>query len=125
MKAVSEDRDSAMWLRGPELSAYRRGATRATVGSAMSDAITRARADLAAGRPWKARDRLRGVIGARPTDQTALALLGDVLLDMGDEPEAGRWLFLSERDDEAAERAREAFRARFSFDQMLRQIPAY
>lgn len=68
----------------------------------ISDGLERARADIDAGRLWKARDRLRGVVGARPADQDALGLLGEVHLRMGDDPEAGRWLFVTELDDDAA-----------------------
>jgi hypothetical protein len=91
----------------------------------MSDALDRARADIEAGRLWKARDRLRGVVGARPGDQEVLALLGEVYLRMGDGPEAGRWLFLTERDDEAARGAIAAFRERYALGQLLPRVPAY
>lgn len=75
--------------------------------------IDRARADLEAGRPWKARDRLTGWLHQNPTDQDALGLLGDVYMRMGDEPAAGRALMLTERDDEDTRRAVEAFEARY------------
>lgn len=91
----------------------------------MGDGLDRARADIDAGRLWKARDRLRGVVGSLPADQEALRLLGEVHLRMGDDPEAGRWLFLTERDDDAARAAVAAFTDRFAFDQLLRQVPAY
>lgn len=91
----------------------------------MGEGLARARADLADGRPWKARDRLRGVLGSDPLDQEALELLGDVHLAMGDPPEAGRWLYLTRREDEAALAAIAAFEARFPVYQLVRQVPAY
>jgi hypothetical protein len=43
----------------------------------MPEALRRAREDLAAGRPWKARERLRSYVNAYPTDDEALELLAD------------------------------------------------
>ncbi|TMD41813.1 MAG: hypothetical protein E6I88_06580 [Chloroflexi bacterium] len=53
----------------------------------------RIQADLASGRLWKARDRLRGVLRSAPSNQWALEQLGDVYFRMGDLPEAGRVWF--------------------------------
>ncbi len=53
-----------------------------------SGAVERARADLAAGRAWKARDRLTGHL-ADSQDPEALELLGEVHYGMGDLPAAG------------------------------------
>lgn len=55
----------------------------------------RVKADLKAGRLWKARDRLVGVLRANPTDQWALEQLGGVYFNMGDLPAAGRAWFLT------------------------------
>lgn len=64
-------------------------------------ALARARADLDAGRLWKARDRLRGAFAAKPSDQEVLFLLGEVLFAMGDLPEAGRyWTMTAHSGDE-------------------------
>ena len=54
-------------------------------------ALERARDDLAAGRPWKARDRLTGVLANTPADQEALELLGEIAFAAGDLPAAGRY----------------------------------
>ncbi|MFC0003214.1 hypothetical protein [Micromonospora siamensis] len=54
----------------------------------MSDAVARARADLAAGRPWKARNRLTGVLVHRQ-DREVLDLLATVHHEMRDLPAAG------------------------------------
>jgi hypothetical protein len=74
----------------------------------MAEALRRARDDLAAGRPWKARERLRSYVNAYPTDQKALELLGEVQYVMGDLPAAGAAWILCKRDDE---RVREAIEA--------------
>jgi len=52
-------------------------------------AVERARRDIADGRPWKARERLRSYLAAQPTDPAALDLLGEVNHAMGDLPAAG------------------------------------
>ncbi len=88
--------------------------------------LARARADLDAGRRWKARDRLQGLVRARPDDPEVLDLLGQVLFDMGDLPAAGRYWYLCERDDDPARRAREAFEARWGdHASRARQLPVY
>ena len=74
----------------------------------MPEALRRARADLAAGRPWKARERLRSYVNAYPTDDKALDLLGDVHYTMGDLPAAGAAWILCKRDDERTRKAIEA-----------------
>ena len=78
----------------------------------MLPVLHTARADLAAGRAWKARDRLLGALPAHGADQELLGLLGEVFFAMGDHPQAGRFWALTERDDEAARVARAAFEER-------------
>jgi len=68
-------------------------------------AIGRARDDLAAGRPWKARERLRSYLTAYPTDLEALDLLGEVHYEMRDLPAAGAVWTLSLRDDHRSRQA--------------------
>jgi Flp pilus assembly protein TadB len=75
--------------------------------------IDRALADIEAGRPWKARDRLNGYLHQHPADQPAHELLGEVYLAMGDLPAAGRALMLTERSDAQAAVAIEAFEHRY------------
>lgn len=76
-------------------------------------AFERARADIHAGRLWKARDRLEGHLGTHPHSQDALGLLGEVCLRMGDLPAAGRYWYLTEdRGGAAGEQARKAFEER-------------
>jgi hypothetical protein len=62
--------------------------------------VERARADLARGEPWLARDRLRGAIKQRPTDQDVIRALAATYTTMGDLPAGGAWWFLSERPDD-------------------------
>lgn len=64
-------------------------------------AITRASEDIAAGNLWKARDRLRGAFVNAPARQDLLDLLGQVLHQMGDLPEAAKYWVLTDRDDDA------------------------
>lgn len=70
--------------------------------------LKRAEADLEAGRPWKARDRLTGALLHSDADQKLLNALGSVYWEMKDKPAAGRIWFLVDRDDEEAVAARAA-----------------
>lgn len=85
----------------------------------------RVREDVAAGRLWKARDRLHGHLIETPADQDLLDMLGAIWFQMGDLPQAGRYWFLTEREDEAAIEARTAFYERFGHQapQVLRALP--
>lgn len=74
-----------------------------------STGLTRAQADVAAGRLWKARDRLLGVHFNRPADQDVLSLLGEVYHRMGDLPQAARFWFLTERTGDDVDAANAAF----------------
>jgi hypothetical protein len=71
----------------------------------MGGGVDRARADIAEGRLWKARERLLGVVRSAPHCQEVLGLLGEVYFAMGDHPAAGRFWALTARDDADAERA--------------------
>jgi len=83
----------------------------------MSRVVDRAKADLAAGRAWKARDRLTGALVARADDEL-LGLLGEVYFAMGDLPRAGAvWFGLARgRDGTDAEAAAHAWRDRHGHD---------
>lgn len=70
----------------------------------MSDGLARARADLAAGRPWKARGRLNGVLAHRQ-DHEVLDLLAAVHYEMQDLPAAGALWFALGRGDDVAQRS--------------------
>lgn len=86
--------------------------------------IARARAELDAGRADLARDRLLGLHATFPGDQEILSLLGDVYLHLGDPASAGRFLFMTERDDPEADAALQAFACRHGGDaaQMFRRL---
>lgn len=74
----------------------------------MSTVRDRVDADLKAGRLWKGRDRLVGLLRVDPANQWALDQLGEIYFQMGDLPQAGRAWYLTARvgpDWEAAEAA--------------------
>jgi hypothetical protein len=81
--------------------------------------LERARAEIAAGRLWKARERLVGVIRFDRYDQKVLELLGDVHFSMGDLPAAGRLWFLTERSGNEVESAHAALQERYGNDPAL------
>lgn len=75
------------------------------------EVIARAQADLDAGRPWNAANRLQGYLAHDPLNVEARLMLGQVLLDMGELEVAGRALLPSERDDATAREAIDAWLA--------------
>jgi hypothetical protein len=77
--------------------------------------MSRAEADLAAGRAWKARDRLTGLLTHRQ-DEAVLDLLATVHHQMHDLPAAGALWFVTGRDDEPAHAAIDAWRQRHGND---------
>jgi len=89
-----------------------------------SAAVQRARADVAAGREWKARDRLVGHLADR-YDAEALELLGEVHYAMRDLPSAGAAWFGTNRRGKDVDEAVEAWRERHAdqFGQMWRSLP--
>jgi hypothetical protein len=97
------------------------------VSSDASTAITRAEADIDAGRLWKARDRLSVAVRASPTDQAILVLLGAVHFRMGYQPAAWRYWALTSHEGLDAEAAERAFGERYGRAGLLaqlREIPA-
>lgn len=91
---------------------------------APQGALARARADLDAGREWKARDRLLGYL-AGEYDPEALELLGEVSHTMRDLPSAGAAWFGTTRRGVEVDEAIEAWRERHSdnFLQMWHSLP--
>jgi hypothetical protein len=89
-----------------------------------SNAVQRARADLAAGREWKARERLLGHL-AGEYDAEALELLGEVNYAMRDLPAAGAAWFGTTRRGKDVDEAVEAWRERHGdhFPQMWSSLP--
>lgn len=86
--------------------------------------LARAHADVASGRAWKARDRLRGALANQPHDQDILTLLGEITFALGDLPAAGATWWLTERrgDDVDAAWAALEERAGHNAAELLRQI---
>jgi hypothetical protein len=76
------------------------------------DAHLRAREDLVNDRHWEARDRLTGFLANHPTDQSTLEFLGELCFLQRDLPAAGRYWYLTSRDDESARAARSALEER-------------
>ena len=62
----------------------------------MANLLERARADVAAGRLWKARERLEGSLANDAANQDVLTLLGEISFRMGDLPTAGPFWFLTD-----------------------------
>lgn len=90
----------------------------------VTDQLSRARADLASGRAWKARDRLHGVLCDRQDDEI-LDLLATVHQAMLDLPAAGALWFVTGRDDPIARSAVAAWRERHgNAEARWRSIPA-
>lgn len=98
---VQRDRPSALPVAMDKHS-MRRNATGTIAG--VSDGLARARLDLAAGRPWRARNRLNGVLAHRQ-DLEVLDLLATVHHEMQDLPAAGALWFVIGRGDDAAQRS--------------------
>jgi hypothetical protein len=92
--------------------------------SQPSNAVQRARADLDAGREWKARERLVGHL-AGAFDAEALELLGEVNYLMRDLPAAGAAWFGTARRGQDVDDAIEAWRERHGdqFAQMWSSLP--
>lgn len=91
---------------------------------APDSAVQRARADLEAGREWKARERLLEHL-AGEYDAEALELLGEVYYAMRDLPAAGAAWFGTGRRGQDVDDAIEAWRERHDdhFAQMFRSLP--
>jgi hypothetical protein len=61
----------------------------------VEDVIKRANAEADAGRPWRAKEILRGHLGAGRAESDLLEAYGRLLDSLGDRVEAGKYLFLS------------------------------
>jgi tetratricopeptide (TPR) repeat protein len=79
----------------------------------MSTVRERVGADLKAGRLWKARERLVGLLRVDPANQWALDQLGEIYFRMGDLPQAGRAWYLTPRVGPEWEAAETAFYERY------------
>ena len=110
------DRDTASGPTGTGGSA----GTQGTRG-----ALAQARADLAAGREWRARERLVAHL-AETYDPQGLELLGEVQFAMRDLPAAGAAWFGTSRRGEDVDAAVDAWREQYSdhFPAMWLSLPA-
>lgn len=92
--------------------------------STARSAVLAARAEIAAGREWKARDRLADHL-AEHDDPEALELLGEVYFTMRDLPAAGAMWFGTNRRGKDVDEAVEAWRERHAdqFPAMWRSLP--
>jgi tetratricopeptide (TPR) repeat protein len=90
-----------------------------------ANVLDRARADIDAGRIWKARDRLTAAFKHDPSNQRLLALLGEVYFEMGDLPHAGRLWILTDREGTKADAALSAFEERWGGNpgEKLKMVP--
>lgn len=93
--------------------------------SSRAAVIERARADLDAGRPWKARDRLVAAQKHDPWNQDVLDLLGEVYYAMGDHPSAARYWLLTDREGPEVRAVTAAFEERWGHNlgERLKMIP--
>ncbi|HET6891046.1 MAG TPA: DUF6584 family protein [Pyrinomonadaceae bacterium] len=80
-------------------------------------AIVRAEKECALGNLWRAKEILQGSIPNMGYDYELFEKLGTVLLEMGDLPEAGRFLFLSGRRLQAYDEAIRVFLWKHKKDQ--------
>ena len=111
----------------PARAAQPRGAgnqASGTPGSGSGGAVAQARADLAHGREWKARERLVAHL-ADAYDTEALELLGEVQYAMRDLPAAGAAWFGTGRRGEDVDTAIGAWRERYAdhFPEMWLSLP--
>lgn len=61
----------------------------------MNPTIERSRKAWSEGKLWRAKEILQGRVASQPFDPRIMEEYGSVLLEMGDDLEAGRYLFLS------------------------------
>jgi hypothetical protein len=61
----------------------------------MTDAVERAAREEAAGRTWRAKEILRGNIGQSPYTPKLYVAYGELLLRLGENDEAGKYLLLA------------------------------
>lgn len=117
-----------LWRTPPEqpraATRHTRGVSEQTPTDSRGDALDRARADLEAGREWKARDTLVGHV-AHSYDPEALGLLGEVHATMRDLPAAGAAWFGTNRRGADVDAAVDAWRERHADDfvQMWHSLP--
>ena len=70
----------------------------------VEDTIEKARAELAAGNNWRAKEIIRSSLGNYGYSSKLYRFYGEILLLMGDELQAGRYLFYSVDEPNTKER---------------------
>lgn len=69
----------------------------------IEDTIRKARAELAAGKQWRAKEIIRSSLGNYGYSPKLYRFYGEILLSMGDELQAGRYFFYSVDNPKAEE----------------------
>jgi hypothetical protein len=87
--------------------------------------LTRAEQAVHRGQLWRAKEILQGTIRSRRYDPVMFERLGTVLLQMGDLPEAGKYLFLCGRREAAYNEAIALFLRRFRRTRPLQLYSAF
>ena len=85
-----------------------------TSGAGRRPGIDRVHEAVSSGQLWRAKEILAGRIGSGPFDPESCEQLGRVLLQMGDDLDAGRFLFLSGQRHAEYEPAIQLFLRRYS-----------
>ena len=88
--------------------------------------LERMDAEIAAGRPWRAKEIVRGHIAARWPGPEVSERFGQLLEQLGDRVEAGKFLFLSGARNDEYRAAIETFVARYrksGTENFLAQLP--
>ncbi|MDH4985631.1 hypothetical protein QEZ47_08785 [Aminobacter anthyllidis] len=83
--------------------------------------------ELSAGRLWRAKEMLQGRLAQAPFDERLLEKYGTVLLSMGDELDAGRYLFASGVRRQEYEAPIGLFLSRFgkaNSEQLMSEMPS-
>jgi len=75
--------------------------------------LDKAQSEIQAGRLWRAKEILRGAIGQQPYDLRLYLEYGELLLRLGDLPEAGKYLFLAGSTESRHEEAVSVFLSRW------------
>jgi hypothetical protein len=84
-----------------------------------SAVLPRVHAEIESGRIWRAKEILQGQVASYPYSPELYASLGDVLAQMGDELEAGKYLFLGGRQDPRSQGSISLFLSRYTDPQVL------
>lgn len=90
----------------------------------VEELLARARAEVEAGRPWRARSKLRTWIAQFPFDPRLAQLLGEFEMEAGELPAAGRWLWLAGSTAEGHREAVATFLDRAGAEVLWNALPS-